>query len=75
MSLALIIAINIAAATTLSVILAMLMLAPKRLRTHHHPGVPRRRVGTPPAQRKYPNRDIEPGQTRTGRPAEVVTDS
>ena len=75
MSLALIIAINIAAATTLSMILAILMLAPKRLRPHHRPGIPSQRIGTPPAQRKHPNRDTEPGRTRTNRPAEVVTDS
>jgi hypothetical protein len=75
MSLALIIAINIAAATTLSVILAILMLAPKRLRAHHHPGIARQRVGTPPAQSKDPNRETQPGRTRSGRPAEIITNS
>ncbi len=74
MSLTMIIAVNVAAAATLSLILAILMLAPKRLRPHHHPRH-REHNGIAPIARRRPSHPGAPRQPHPTGPPRVVADA
>lgn len=75
MSISLLIALNLGAAMLLTILLAALMLLPKRLAAHRHPRLPLHcKTAAAPTARHDRRRGAVTGRQRPGRSGRAITD-